>query len=160
MKKRKIAVDKSKDFGVLLTDLSEVFNWLDHEFLTAKVNQSMPEVFCKKSLEIFFYKIPTETAVLKSPFNNIVSLQVVRLVSLLEIDFETGVYLWMMGSFIEHLYRTPLADCLFQKQIAWFQPTYIIKGPFTTIFQRFSTRTPFILLMPAFFCKKSELFWQ
>ena len=53
----------------------------------------MPEVFSKKSLEFFFYKIQTETAVLKSPFNNIISLHVVRLVSLLEIDFETGVYL-------------------------------------------------------------------
>ena len=53
----------------------------------------MPEVFWKKSLKIFFYKIQTETAVLKSPFNNIVSLHIARLVSLLEIDLETVVYL-------------------------------------------------------------------
>ena len=38
LEKRKRSVDNSKMFGALLTDLSEVFDCLDHELLIAKLN--------------------------------------------------------------------------------------------------------------------------
>ena len=38
LQKWKLAVDKGKSFGVLLTDLSQAFNCLSHDFLLAKLH--------------------------------------------------------------------------------------------------------------------------
>ena len=78
-------------------------------------------MFCKKAnLKILQFS--------ESLFNDFAGLQAVKLASLLKKDSGTGVYLWNLKNFLEHLfYRTPPGDSLFHVQIAGFQPAFKMK---------------------------------
>ena len=57
LKKWKRVIDNGEAFGVLLTDLSKVFNCLDHELLVAKLNANG---FSLMALKLVMVIYPTE----------------------------------------------------------------------------------------------------
>ena len=73
-------------------------------------DQKQPaELFFKKSCSINFCKIHRETPVLKSLFNKVAGL---RPATSWKRDSDTGVFLWILRNFLEHLFWSISAnDC-------------------------------------------------